>query len=268
MQHPSKLVLAAVLASLAACASPSASWSDGASTTATPMRPTYLHSTFTTAPGTIEVEAGAYFDPSDATSVPTTVKYGASDRADAFVDFSPASAVEGGGVGVGDVYLGWRQRVTEHQLEHLSLAWQAQLKLPTADDGKGLGSGEFDALVAGIGTLPMADWSATGFAELGLLGDPVGSGTDLQVALAGAADRRLSGGASVFGELAGVFADDRNLDSVFTTLGAAWSPVPGLVLDSGFVLGLSSDAPDFALVIGLTRNLGPARGYAVSHARN
>jgi hypothetical protein len=268
MQHPTQSVLAVAVAGFAACASPSASWSEGASTTATPTRPTYSNSTFTTAPGTFELETGVYFDPSDELAVPTTLKYGVGDRADAFVSLSPASAVENGGVGFDDVYLGWRQRLTEHQLGHLSLAWQAQVKLPTADEDKGLGSGEFDALVAGIGTLPMQDWSATGFAELGLIGDPVGSGADLQVALAGAADRRLSGGAGVFGELAGIFNDDQNLDSVFTTVGAAWSPVPGLVLDSGVVLGLSNDAPDFAFVVGLTRNLGRARGYALSHGRN
>lgn len=265
MQNPTNSVLAAVLACLSSCVAPSGSWSEGATTPATPLRPTYSHSTFTTAPGTLELETGVYFDPSDAIAVPTTVKYGVNDRADAFVTASSASAVENGGVGFDDVYLGWRQRMTEQQLGHLSLAWQAQLKLPTADEDKGLGSGELDALLAGIGTLPMEDWSATGFAELGVLGDPVGSGADLQLALAGAADHRLSGGAGVFGELAGIFNDDQNQDAVFTTVGAAWSPVPGLVLDSGLVLGLSDDAPDFAFVVGLTRNLGRARGYAISH---
>lgn len=268
MKHPTPSVCAAALALVAACASPSASWKDGAQTTATPTRPTYSKSTFTTAPGTLEVETGVYLDPSDATSVPTTVKYGVNDRADAFVAFSPASAVEGGGVGFGDVVLGWRQRLTELQLEHLSLGYLAQLKLPTADEDKGLGTGEPDALLAGIGTLPLSDASLTGFAEVGLLGDPDGSGTDLHLALAGAADKHLSGGAGVFGELAGVFVDDRNYDALFATLGGAWSPVPGLVLDSGIVLGLSDDAPDFAVVVGLTRNAGPARGYAVTRARN
>jgi hypothetical protein len=137
MQHPTQSVLAAAVAGFAACASPSASWSEGASTTATPTRPTYSNSTFTTAPGTFELETGVYFDPSDELAVPTTLKYGVGDRADAFVSLSPASAVENGGVGFDDVYLGWRQRLTEHQLGHLSLAWQAQVKLPTADEDKG-----------------------------------------------------------------------------------------------------------------------------------
>lgn len=265
MQHPTQLAFAFALALFAACASPSAAWQEGANTAASPMRPTYSKSTFTTAPGTLEVEAGVYLDPSDATSVPMRLKYGVDDRSDAFVHVAPASAVEGGGVGVGDVALGWRQRLTEQQLGAVSLAYLAQVKLPTADEDKGLGSGEFDALLAGIATLPMQDWSATGFAELGLIGDPNGSGSDLQIALAAAADQRLAGGAGVFGELAGIFNDQQNYDALFTTLGAAWSPVPGLVLDSGFVLGLSNDAPDFAFVVGLTRNLGPARGYAVSH---
>ncbi len=85
---------------------------------------------------------------------------------------------------------------------------------------------------------------------------------DAQLALAGMADHPVGGGASVFGELAGIFVPDKDLDSVFLTVGGAWSPVPGLVLDTGFVLGLSQDAPDFALLIGFTRSLGPVRGYA------
>lgn len=267
MSNPTQLSIASVLALLSACAAPSASWNEGTDTPATPTRPTYAHSTFTTAPGTLEVETGVYYDPSDATAVPTTLKYGVNDRTDVFADFSPASAVENGGVGAGDVYLGFRHRLTEQQLGHLSLAWQAQAKLPTADEDKGLGTGEFDALLAGIGTLPMEDWSATGFAELGLLGDPNGSGTDLQVALSAMADRRLTRGGGIFGELAGIFVDDRNYDAVFTTLGAAWSPAPGLVLDAGVVLGLSDDAPDAALVFGLTRNLGAASGYAPARVR-
>lgn len=267
MKTSTKIALAATLALLPACVSASDSWNEGAKTTATPTRPTYAHSTFTTAPGTLEVETGMYYDPSDATAIPTTLKYGVNERADVFVDFSPATSIENGGVGSSDLYLGWRQRLTEQQLGHLSLAWQAQAKLPTADENKGLGTGEFDALLAGIGTLPMQDWSATGFAELGLLGDPTGSGVDLQVALSAMADRRLTGGGGIFGELAGIFVDDRNYDAVFTTLGATWSPAPGLVLDAGVVLGLSNDAPDAALVVGLTRNLGAASGYAPARVR-
>lgn len=268
MHATTKSLLASALALAASCASPTQSFNEGARTTATPTRPTYSQSTFTTAPGTFELETGVYVDPSDASSVPTTFKYGVNDRADVQVSFSPASAVEGGGVGVGDLTLGWRQRLTEQQQGHLSLAYLAQIKLPTADEDKGLGSGEFDALLAGIGTVPMTDWAMTGYVELGLIGDPTGGGADLQLALAAAGDKALAGNAGVFGELAGVFNGEQDYDAIFTTLGGTWSPVPGLVLDTGMVLGLSDDAPDYAFVIGLTRNLGPARGYAVSRSRN
>jgi hypothetical protein len=74
MPHLSKSVAAAALALTSACASPTQSWNAGALTPATPTRPTYSLTTFTTAPGTLEVETGAYVDPSDASSVPTTLK--------------------------------------------------------------------------------------------------------------------------------------------------------------------------------------------------
>ena len=199
-------------------------------------------------------------------ATPTTIKYGLDDRSEGFVGFSPGNAAEGAGVGFGDIQLGWRQRLTEIEVGHLSLAYQALINVPTGDEDKGLGTGEFDAFLAGIGTMPMNDWSTTGMVQVGLVGDPTG-GSDFQLGLAGAADRAMGGGAGLFGELAGVFTPDENFDSIFTTLGGTWSPTPGLVLDTGIVVGLSSDAPDFQWVIGFTRNIGALGGYALRRTR-
>jgi hypothetical protein len=253
---------AVILCLAAACASPKKSWEEGAKIAVTPQRPSYSSNTYTTAPGTLEVEAGVLIDPSDALDTGFVMKYGYDDRSEILVGVLPGVAVEGAGVGFGDLRLGWRQRLTEHQLGKLSLAYQALVKLPTADENKGLGTGEVDGFIAGIGTLPMEGWSATGYVELGLLGDPVNSGTDLQLALAGAMDRAMAGATSVFGEVAGIFIDDQDHNSIFTTLGANWSPTPGLVLDTAVLVGLSNDAPDFQFLVGFTRNLGRASGYA------
>ena len=253
---------AALLSVLFACASPQASWQEGAETPASPQRPTYSSSTVTTASGTLELEAGLNTDRGDGASTPATLKYGIDERMEVSLGFTPIVAADAGGTGFGDLLLGYRQRLTELNEDDLSVAWMASLKLPTANEDKGLGTGETDVFVAGIGMLPVEEWMAVGFAQLGLVGDPYGSGMDGQIGLAGAMSRPLEGGAGVFGELAGVFTPDQNYDSLFTTLGGTWSPTPGLVFDMGFVIGLTSDAPDFQFVIGLTRNFGSVVGYA------
>lgn len=253
---------AALLSFLFSCASPNTSWREGAETQVSPQRPTYSSSTVTTAAGTLELEGGLLSDRGDGASTPATLKYGIDESREATLGFSPIVAADAGGTGFGDLLLGYRQRLTELKEDDLSVGWMASLKLPTANEDKGLGTGEVDVFVAGIGTLPVEEWMVTGFAQMGLVGDQYGSGMDGQMGLAAAASRPLEGGAGVFGELAGVFTPDQNYDSLFTTLGGTWSPTPGLAFDMGFVIGLTSDAPDFQFVIGLTRNFGSAVGYA------
>ena len=259
---------ALLLALASSCRAPTASFNEGAEIQAVPQRPTYSSNTYTTAPETLQLELGASLDPDDAAAMPTTLRYGFDERNELFADVSPITAVEGAGVGVSDLFVGWRQRWADPEGEQLGLAWQGTLKFPTGDEDKGLGTGEFDAFFAGISTLQQQDWSATGYLQFGLLGSPTGSGVDPQYGLAAAADRSVAANTAVFGELAGVFTPDQNSDIVFTTLGGVWSPTPGLALDAALRIGLSSDAPDLEFVIGFTRNLGRASGYAPRSARN
>src|SRR5688572_27384567 len=158
------LTATTTLALISSCASPQASWDQGSQTEVTPQRPKFSKSTYTTAADTLEVETGLAIDPSDSVNTPTTLKYGVNDRAEAFIGLSPVVAVENGGVGFGDLLLGWRQRLTEHQMDHLSIALQGAVKVPTANEDKGLGSGEFDAFAAVMGSLPKQHWMFNGFA--------------------------------------------------------------------------------------------------------
>jgi len=257
----------ALLALAAGCAAPSASWREGEDVTATPQRPTFARNTSTTAQGTVEVEAGLMREPGEQFATPATVKYGLSSRDELFIGFTPFKMVElpgDDGEGFGDVLVGWRQRFYEHESEPATAAWQAALKLPTADEDEGLGTGEFDGFLAGIVTYAQEDWSATGFAQFGLLGEPDSSGVDHQEALSGVFDMGLpDSNAGVVAELAGVFTPEQDLEQVFTTLGVNWSPLPGVVFDTGVLLGLSHDAPDFQYFVGITRNLGRISGYAL-----
>lgn len=266
MQLP-RLAVLSCLALSAACASPSTSWREGQDVPATPQRPTLSKNTATTAQGTVEAEFGLLRDPSDLFDTPTALKYGLSGRDELFIGLSPFKMVEldgDDGEGFGDLLVGWRQRFWEAPEKGTSIAWQAAVKLPTADEDEGLGSGEVDGFVAGILTMTTGEWSTTGYAQFGLLGEPDGSGVDHQEALAGVFDMGLKDtNVGVLAELAGVFTPERDLEEIFTTLGVNWSPLPGVVFDTGVLIGLTDDAPDFQYFVGITRNLGRISGYAL-----
>ena len=227
---------------------------------ATPQRPTVSSDTNTTGEGTFELEAGVEVDPGDAFASPTTFKYGADERTEVYLGLSPYNVVDrspaSDGKGFGDTVLGVRHRVWEGE-GATSAAFQVNVKLPTASESEGLGSGEVDAGAAGILTQGIGErGAATLFYELGSIGRPSGGDRDLAHTLA------LAGGLSL-GERAGLFAELSSLsrpgdtDPLAVILGATYAPNPSLVFDTGLRLGLNSDAPDAVLVIGLTTNLGP-----------
>lgn len=262
---------ASLIVGLGACIAPTQSFNEGVQMTATPQRPTVSSNTSTTVPGTVEVEAGIFLDPSTTFDTPLVFKYGVSPNSEAFIALSPYRSVElpgDDGEGLGDVVLGWRQRIAEQENDRPSLAWSVGAKLPTADDDEGLGTGELDVFGALIASYVQDQYTGTAYAQLALLGEPDGSGMDHQETFTLALDHAVGGGAGVFAEVGLVLTPERDNEALFSILGGTWSPVPGLVFDTGVLLGLNDDAPDFALVFGFTRNLGRIAGWALGQARH
>lgn len=227
---------------------------------ATPQRPTFSSSTSTTAAGTVELESGVVIDLRDRYAIEGTLKYGAGDATELFGGWTPLQSVDTEGVdevGIGDLVLGVRHRFADETEERPSGAVQIATKLPTADDDDGLGSGELDFFAAGIATRTFehAATSVTGFYQLGVLGDPDG-GTELEHAVALASSTSVVRDVSVFGELAAVVDNGFDQEPVFATLGATYALDASLVFDVAVVLGLSGDAPDFQVLVGLTQNFG------------
>lgn len=232
----------------------------------TPQRPTLSSNTSTTAPGTVEVEVGALFDPDDKIDTPLTAKWGFDEGNELYVGWSPFLWISAPGDdpdGPGDVLIGSRHRVFEETAEAPSAALQLQAKLPAADRTEGLGSGEIDFFAAGILTKSIDPVTVTGFYQFGVIGDPAG-GVDPQHALALAGDVAVADRVSLFGELASIIDEDRA--SLFTIVGTAVSLRRGLTFDVGCSLGLDDDAPAFELLVGLTQNLGNP-GLARTSAR-
>lgn len=223
----------------------------------TPQRPTVSSDTNTTAPDTLELEAGITVDPGDRFDSPIAVKWGASESTELFAGWSPyqRNFVDGDDPnGVGDVLLGMRHRFVDETDELPSVAMQWTTKLPTAP--LQVGTGEIDFAVAAMASKTMGEFGATGFYELGVIGQPNAQDTDIRHTLALAGSATMSEDWFVFAEIAGIFEMESDLDTVLATGGAGIWLEPGVVLDFALAIGLSEDAPDLQLLIGSTQNLG------------
>jgi len=234
---------------------------------ATPQRPTVSQSTRTTAYGTFEVEAGATWDPSDSFDTPVRLKYGASANTEVSIQASPLVILDLPNdtqhSGLGDVRLAIRHRLWDDSPDQPSVGVMAEVKLPTADQDKGLGSGQVDAGFAGIATHTMYDTELTGFYRIDFLSRPDAT-TDVAHTLAVAAQRPIPGTPfGALGEISSVFYPEGGDPIAQLLIGGTYAPYPSLVFDVDASVGLSSAAPDFVLLAGLTLNLGvwepPAR---------
>ncbi len=231
---------------------------EGRGIPATPQRPTFSTDTSTTAAGTLELESGIAFDPGDRLGTPSALKFGLDERSEVFVGFEPWIVLDAPGGdegGIGDLQLGYRQRFLEGHEGRPALAYLALVKLPTADDDQGLGSGETDLLAALAATWAGSSWSQTAYLQLGLLGDPDG-GSLLQSVGSYTLGHPLADDLSAFGELALLLTPEVDDEQLLATLGLAKAWAPGRVVDVGVVLGASEDAPELQFVIGTTMNLG------------
>jgi len=258
-QHPrgtdARSLRSLALAGVCFLAGGCAGMDTGRRTPVTPQRPTFSSSAFTTAAGTLEVEAGLAIDPGDRLGTPTTLKVGLDDVSEGFVGFEPIVVVDGSESGLGDFVVGYRRRFAEGDGHGPALAWLAALKIPPADEDDGLGSGETDVFGALSATWAGAEFTSTGYLQLGLLGDP-GGGSAFQMAGAWALGLPLRDELSAFGELTAVLTPEFDDEQLFGIAGIAWASAPGLVFDVGVQVGLSDDAPDFKLLVGTTSNLG------------
>lgn len=230
----------------------------------TPQRPTLSSDTSTTAPGTSEIEAGISLDDDGNFDSPVLLKYGVSPITEVFVGASPLRIADSPGRddrGVGDAWFGLRSRLREETAYVPSVAAQIAVKLPVANEDHGLGSGETDVLFAAMAGHQIEDWYLVGFYQLGLLGEVGDGGMDIEHDLAVAGSRPLEPDLALFGEVAGQFVPELDIESVFTTWGVAYMLHPSIVVDVALALGISNDAPDAALLVGFTRNFGHVVRY-------
>jgi hypothetical protein len=158
--------------------------------------------------------------------------------------------------GLGDVVLGARHRLVNETANDPAIAIATLIKLPTADAGDGLGTGETDVFFSLAAEKKIEDVQAVAFYRMGFLGSPVADGNDVRHDLAAVGTVALAQNLDVYGELAGIFVPENDVDSIFATFGGNFELGPSTVFDAGFRVGVTDDAPDFTFLFGITHNFG------------
>jgi hypothetical protein len=254
-----RLWLAALLVNLLlASAGPAVAATATRDVQATPQRPSKSSDTQTVAEGYLELEAGAAHD-SDAFDSSVLLRLGLHRRIEFYFGLSPFITREldrGTEKGIGDAVVGGKVRFFE--AEEGSAAMEGFVKIPSASEDKGLGTGELDA---GFRFIASRTWGKDHY-DFNLGGDFAGA-TD-----SGSNEARwttiLTWSRSWrdrwghYGELFLQFlpADD---DEIITTdWGLTYRINPSFVLDAGINVGLSEDASDFQFLVGVTKVLGRA----------
>jgi hypothetical protein len=157
--------------------------------------------------------------------------------------------------GIGDLELSAKWKFAEEQAFLPSLALTGTVKFPTADDDKGLGSGETDYDLTGIASKMLTDRMGLHInAGYTWIGEPSGENVGDVAHYGAALDVQLTGAVQWVGE---VFAE-KELQSGAQTIvlgntGFRWNPAENLTLDiaaGGKLHG--DDAADFTATAGLT----------------
>ncbi|MCM2267080.1 MAG: transporter [Elusimicrobiales bacterium] len=178
-----------------------------------------------------------------------------------WVDGKPVRGTRGTGgagsarSGLGDVMLRGGYTLREEEANSYGLALAAKLKLPTADEDEGLGTGEAD-IGAGLefSKLVSPGWTLLADGYYTLIGEPTGAEFNNQLALDTGFYRQLRGGLGLtvlFETQTAIVDGNDDPRSLGVTL--SYDPAPGTQLTAGLTLGLSDGSPDTGLSAGFSR---------------
>lgn len=161
-----------------------------------------------------------------------------------------------GGSGLGDIILKGRYYAIAQDglLPYIDLV--GSIKLPTADEDKGLGTGktDFTCLVEFARRLKNNDWIALGEVGYTFVGDPSGYDADNRWLYSIGLAHELDPKVTLSGYLDGRTAIFKGNDDPFSVLLIGeYKFRPDLRLDTLLEIGLNDGAPDFGITFGLRK---------------
>jgi hypothetical protein len=239
-----------------------------------PARPTVSNPAEFQRPGVLQIEYGynANFRASGIDveqDTPLALRFAVSRRLLLELDTdSPISQTPTGGMretGAGDTQLG-AQCVLQHESgTHPAIAVAYYIKLPTASDTKGLGTGRVDHNLIALVSKKI-DQTTVDFNAIYLLaGRTTGRGRASSGQAALAASRNLTKQLGVQGEISGSSRNDAQPGAVLGLGVVTYQINRRVVLDGGLRCGLTRDAPRVGVVAGIT--VGVTDFYKKRHRR-
>ncbi|HEY8188582.1 MAG TPA: transporter [Pyrinomonadaceae bacterium] len=229
-----------------------------------PSRPTVSNPAEFQKPGVLQLEVGynANFHAPGVhllQDMPLALRFAVNRRL--LLEFdtdSPSSQTVAGmrTTGAGDSQLGI-QLVLQHEKESrpgFSVAYY--IKLPTADNAKGLGTGRVDHNFIALVSKKMGGTTVDFNADFLFSGRTTDNGHALSGQGALAASRNVTRRVGIQGELSGSSRNDAQPGAMLALGAVTYQINRRLVLDSGLRVGLTHDAPRTGLFGGLTFGIG------------
>ncbi len=225
-----------------------------------PSRPTVSNPAEFQRPGVLQLEFGFnsnFHAPGDSSQedFPLALRFAASRRILLELDLDSPLSQEVMGVrttGAGDTQLGI-QAVVQHEKEtRPGIAVAYYIKLPSASETKGLGTGRIDHNFIGFISKKIGGTTVDFNAVYLLAGRTTGSGHASSAQAALAASRDVTKRWGLQGEISGFSRNDAQPGAMFTLGAATYQVNRRLVLDGGVRAGLTHDAPRVGLFAGMT----------------
>lgn len=163
-----------------------------------------------------------------------------------------------GGSGLGDIILKGRYYwiAQDGWIPFIDLV--GSVKFPTADDDKGLGTGEFDftGMVEFARRLEGTPWIALGELGYGFIGEPPGTDADNRFLYSVGAAYEFNPKVTLSGYLDGRTAIfEGNEDPLSVLLIGEYKYRPSLRFDTLLEIGLSDGSPDFGITFGIRKRM-------------
>lgn len=216
-------------------------------------------------PGVLQVEIGydanfraAEFDAEQ--TLPVTLRYAATGRLLFELNFDAVNSrtdVDGTRMtGVGDTRLGLQVVALKETEKHPALAFAYYVKLPSASQSKGLGTGRFDHKLVYLMSKKLGVVDVDFNTAYLIVGreDAPGWITGGQAAISFSGE--FKNGFGLIGELSGQSKDDIQPTGVYLLGAMTYKANRRLIFDAGMRFGLNQDAPRIGVFTGLTFGVG------------
>lgn len=230
-----------------------------------PSRPGVANPAEIPKPGVLQLELGydSNFHARDVHAehaLPVTFRYSAAKRLLLQLDFDAVGSLTDErtrerATGFGDTRVGFQVVALEDAPGHPALAFAYYVKLPTADEERGLGTGRFDHKVVGLVSKKFGETDLDFNVAYLLVGreDAPGWERGGQAAVSLSHDFKNKFGLEA--ELSGQSRDDGQPRGLFALGAVHYNASRRLVFDAGARFGLNSEAPRVGLFTGMTVGL-------------